>query len=310
MLGAACGPAQAETRPLSNRYEALREQDLRVAKVTYRLSVANRRLCRGALAPQLGFVLHSIGQYGSGDRAEAARAFGLGDHFGVMAVVAGSPAAKAGLTADDQLVSVNGRELGGASVALTGAPARALVDRAQGILVEELSKGEISLRILRAGNPRDLRFAAEIGCRSDVELIPDGDVNAWADGGHIVIAAGLLRRCATDEDLALVIAHELAHNILHHGRRLALAGATRGPRPGLTGSELADMQQMEMDADRLAIGLVSGAAYDLSGAEAFLAGLLRDNAGPQAAATHPLPERRLGLLRAGIAAAGITDGGR
>ncbi|MDB5693386.1 MAG: hypothetical protein JWO81_2449, partial [Alphaproteobacteria bacterium] len=135
-----------------------------MAGVAYRLSLANRRLCRGALAPQLGFVLHGIEQYGAADRQEAARSFGLGSYVGVMAVVAGSPAQRSGLTADDQLVSVNGRALSGAKAASNADPTRAPVERAQHILAEELGKGAVSLRVSGAGGLRDVRFTAESGC--------------------------------------------------------------------------------------------------------------------------------------------------
>jgi hypothetical protein len=57
--------------------------------------------------PQLGFTLHGIEQYEEADRDEVAASFALGRYVGVMAVVPFSPADKAGLTADDQLVSVN-----------------------------------------------------------------------------------------------------------------------------------------------------------------------------------------------------------
>lgn len=63
MLGCACsGAAAAAGGALPDRWENLRAQDLRVAQVGYRLSVANISLCRDTLAPQAGFVLHGIEQ--------------------------------------------------------------------------------------------------------------------------------------------------------------------------------------------------------------------------------------------------------
>jgi hypothetical protein len=306
LLGAAWeAPASAATGPPPGRWEKLRAHELRIAGVTYQLSLANRGLCRGALAPQLGFVLHGIEQYGAADRPEAARRFGLASYVGVMAVVAGSPAQRSGLATDDQLVSVNGRALS-ATMASSAAPTRAPVERAQHILSEEMGKGAVSLRVAGASGLRDIRFAAEAGCASSVELATGDEVNAWADGQRVVVSEGIVAQCGTDGDLALVIAHELAHNLLHHSRRLAAGGSVRRLR--LTGSGSAEMRETEEEADRLGVRLARAAAYDLSDAVAFLGALLRADGAAGAAATHPAPARRLALLRAAIAAAGVGPG--
>jgi hypothetical protein len=301
LLGTAWAiPVMAAAGPSPTRWERLREHDLRVAGVAYRIAVANKQLCRAALAPQLGFVLHGIEQYAPADRAEAGRRFGLGPNPGVMGAVAGSPAQKAGLAPGDQLLSVNGRALGDAAAAASREPTRAYVERAQRILVEEMAKGAVTLRVSRAGNDYDLRFAAETGCRTNVELAAGETVNAWADGVRIVVSDGILERCATDADLALVIGHELAHNLLHHDR--TAAGAAARPMSLLSSQGSAKMREDEEDADRLGVRLAAGAAYDLDGVEAFLGGLLQSGDAVPRAASHPEPGRRLALLRAEIAA--------
>lgn len=276
-----CSAAPAQV----DRFALLRGQDLRVASVAYKLAVTNKRLCRAKLSAQPGFILHSIQQYQSSDRADAARSFGLGAHVGVMAVVAGSPAAAAGLAANDQLLSVNGRSLSVRSIASDGSASRVLVDHAQQILAEEMGRGAVTLRVARGSTSVDLELSAELGCPSNVELALGDEVNAWADGERVVVSAGILGRCASDDDLALVIGHELAHNYLHH----------RGERAG------AAMREGEEDADRLAVSMVIAAAYDVSKADSFLEGLL-DTSGATAA-THPAPARRLKLLRAAISKA-------
>jgi hypothetical protein len=288
--------AQETAAPAPVRWEMLRAGDLRVATVAYRLAVANRDLCRGAPAPQLGFVLHGVEQYRPADRREAARRFGLGAHPGVMAVVTGGSAQRAGLMPGDQLLSVNGRSL--TAAAADAAPTRAFVEQAQAVLLEETAKGVAELRIMRGGVARDLVFTADMGCSASVELVPGEAVNAWADGSRIVVSEGLLARCATDDDLALVIGHELAHNLLHHGRHSAPTLLSLLPQSGA-----AAIRRDEEEADALAVRLAAAAAFNLKGAEAFLAGLLpKDEAALPA--THPERERRLRLLRAAIAAAG------
>lgn len=295
-------PLSAAAAP-PGRWEKLRAQDLRVAGVAYRLSLANRRLCPRALASQPGFVLHSIEQYDAADRQEAAHSFGLGSNVGVMAVVAGSPAQRSGLAADDQLVSVNGRVLSGARVATNAGPTRARVEFAQRILADAMAKGEVILLVSRAGGLHEVRFTADTGCASVVELVTAAEVNAWADGQRVLVSDSLVAHCASDGDLALVIGHELAHNFLHHSQRLAVgARASRGLR--LTGTGSAEMREAEEAADRLGVRLASAAAYDLSDSLSFVTALLDADGAGRAAGTHPAPARRLALLRAEIAAAG------
>lgn len=274
--------------------------------MAYRLSVANQRLCSRILAPQLGFVLHGIEQYDPSDREDAARSFGLDRGVGVMAVVAGSPAETAGLNAGDGLVSVNGRMIGGE--AQGSLPTRASVERVERVLKEAMRGGPVTLRVSARGGVRTVRFEAENGCPSNVELVPGNAVNAWADGARVILSDGLLARCETDGDLALVIGHEMAHNLLRHRRRLAAEGIS--PNSLLPASEGAsrEMRDTEEEADRLAVSLATTAAYDLAGAELFLRGLL-DREAP-AAATHPAADRRLALLRAAIVGAGRGRGSK
>jgi Zn-dependent protease with chaperone function len=244
--------------------------------------------------------LHSIDQYGSADRLEAARRFALSSHVSVMAVVSSRPAQRSGLQAQDQLVSVNGRAL---SVAKASARStNKAVAFAQNILAEEMAKGEVKLRISRGGELYDLQFTADIGCASDVELLAGGGANAWADGTRVVVGDGLIAHCRTDSDLALVIAHELAHNLLRHSERLSAAGSGRRGLQ-MTGTPSAERQETEEKADRLGVRMATAAAYDLSGALSFVTALMRTDDEGNMGGTHPSSARRLALLSAEIATA-------
>ena len=299
---AAPAPAAAAGQISSVRFETLRAQDLRVASVAYRLSLANSAICADTLTTQHGLILHSLEQYGSADRERAVRRFGLGANVNVMAVVEGSPAAKAGLTADDRLLSVNGEALVAGPAAWEPGPSRASVQHALLMIARAMEKGEIVLRVAGSRGERDVRFQADRGCPADVELLPGNDVNAWADGERVVVSAGIVRRCRGDDDLALVIAHELAHNLLHHGRRSASL-PHRQDKPFLPSNVGARATYaIEEDADRLAVKLAGAAGYDLSGAESFLTDLTRSGPPAPESRTHPALERRLALLRTEIAA--------
>jgi hypothetical protein len=294
------GAVAAANSPPPSQWEALRSDDLRVATVAYRLSLANAALCRGDAVPQIGFVLQSIEQYSPEDRGAVARSFGLGTLVGVIAVVPGSPAAHAGLAAGDQLVSVNGRDLRPFQAG-TGAPTNAGVTATRQILVTEMTKGAVTIRVNGPRGDRDIQFTAAAGCPANIELIPGAAVNAWADGHTVVVSAGLLSRCDHDDDLALVIAHELSHNLLHHAERLARADAAKSGLLRTAGPGSAEMRETEEEADRLGAHLAIAAGYDLRGAEPFLRGLLASVGPDRPATTHPATARRLELLTADIA---------
>ncbi len=267
--------------------------------MAYRLSRANAPFCRATTAPQLGFVLHALDQYDPAERSEAAQVFGLGAGVGVMAIVPNSPAAVAGLRAGDRLVSVNTLLLGQAAPAAL--PTDASVREARQILLSEMEKGAVVVRVVGPAGTRDVSFAAEAGCPATVELSPGTSVNAWADGDVVVIGGGLLARCATDEDLALVIAHELSHNLLHHSARLARAGVVKNGLLRADGPGSAEMRATEEEADALAVRLVAAAGFGLDHAAAFMGGLLTAADVDRPDFTHPAPARRLALLSAAIA---------
>lgn len=272
----------------------------------YRLTIANRRFCRGALAPRPGFALHSLAQYNSDDRPGAARAFGLGTHVGVMAVVADSPAARAGMRADDQLIAVNGRQL--TTVNLRAPlPTDVSVETTQRMLTAAMQKGEVALLVTGSRGGHVVRFTAEQGCRSTAEFDPGTAVNASADGKRVMVSAGLLARCTDDGDIALVIAHELAHNLLHHAAKLARAGIVSGFLPG-RGAADAAIEATEEEADALGVHLAMAAGYDLGHSAAFMNGLQQRPGFDRLPSTHPAPLRRLALLASAIADASSRPG--
>lgn len=295
-------PARAADRTPSPRFERLRAQESRLAGVAYRLAVSSGGACRESATPQSGIVLHDIAHYGPADREAAAYSYGLDGDASILAVVAGSPADRAGLEADDRLVSINGRAPRVADA--TSETARILAERS---LETELRKGPVTLRVARRGVEREVRFAAEFGCPSNVALVPGNDVNAFADGARVTVTDAILAQCDSDADLALIVAHELAHNLLHHRQRLA--GVSGNGMLPVSAAGSARIRATEEEADRFAVGMMRAAGYDLGEAPAFLQRLLEANGlAVRAAASHPAMARRLALLRAAIAGGGYSAG--
>jgi hypothetical protein len=278
-------PAIAHASDNDEAFAALRATDARVATVGYTLASRNTALCATGLAPLSGLSLHALAQYGAADRADVTRLFGMTRWPGVMAVVPGSAAERAGVRQDDQIVAVG-------NVALDETPAarsssRDLVERANRALTDALAKGPAALTVLRQGTRMELTLAPVSGCASDIELLSSDAVNAWADGRHIMIGGGLLDLCESDDDLALVIAHEMAHNIFDARARTDRATATRG-------------RAAETAADALAVKMMIAAGYDPDLAIRALGKLMRHRG---VSFSHPGPTRRIAALQAAVVAA-------
>jgi len=290
---AAAAPEKEEAATAA-MLEALRAQDLRVATVAFRLVTAGLPLC-GGRGPQAGIVLHDAAQYGADLRAAAIRHFGFGEGPSISAVVPGGPAAAAGLLADDALIAIDGVKLGRAD----GPGRRATYDgvaQAEAALDAALGRGNIMLTLRRGERVFDADLKPVSACRSDVQLIPSARMNAAADGRYVQVTSAIVDYVASDDELAVVIGHELAHNILGHRAKLDAAGVGTGLFSKF-GKNAARIRVTEIEADRLGLQLMARAGYDLAAAPAFWRRFGKEHGpGIFADATHPGWRKREALL--------------
>ena len=154
----------------------------------------------------------------------------------------------------------------------------------------------------------------------EVRVIDDPKtVNAFCmAGGKMAIYSGLLEQLkATDDEIAQVMGHEIAHALANHTQeRMSIAmtsqiglevaaialGGRQGAALGLTGAELAavyaiqlpNSRESESEADKIGIELAARAGYDPKAAVTLWEKM--EKAGgkgpPQFLSTHPSPENR------------------
>lgn len=152
-------------------------------------------------------------------------------------------------------------------------------------------------------------------------VLDEESVNAFSlPGGYIYVHRGLIEKVKNDDELAGVIAHEVAHVTARHsvkryesslGLQLAQLAtivarqgqAARGVSVAMQAARLAYARQDELEADRLAVKYLKAAGYDASAMLRFLETLQaihtersvympRGVIRPQYALTHPfVPER-------------------
>jgi hypothetical protein len=282
--------------------QALSTADLRVATITFRLAAANIELCKDQ-APLSGLSLHDASQYDVDYRPAAVRLFGLGKWPGVMAIVPGGPADRAGLRSGDALLAINGVAIPAAPDDQEGGSAPASYDRMARILEQfdaALAGGPVTLTVARAGAELKLRLAPVTGCASRSQLLPDDKRDAGADGRMISITTAMVDFARNDDELAVVISHEMAHNAMRHRQLLDAQGVSRGLLSHF-GANARKIRATEQEADRLGLYMMARAGFDIMAAPAFWRRFGKaTDFGPLSDATHPRGREReqamLGLI--------------
>lgn len=153
-----------------------------------------------------------------------------------------------------------------------------------------------------------------------VNIIRADEVNAWCmPGGKIVVYTGILDKLKpSDDEIAAVIGHEIAHALREHAReqasgrtlaQLGLLGASLVGAGQNTVSAAGQLYQLgvalpysrthETEADRIGVELAARAGYDPRAAVSVWdkMGQLGGSRPPQFLSTHPSPESRMRDLR-------------
>lgn len=239
-------------------WAALEEQDLRLARLADRLLTANAALCNNRM-PVTGIVLHSSDQYRDGAASDR---FANGP-VAVMTLRPDSPALRAGLRRDDAILSINGNRISDIAPPATGN----LREAAFNLLADQAPDSELQVRIARGDGEVDLVIEPEAGCRSLVEIRVGEGPRARSDGRVIQISYDFARQL-DDDQLAVALAHELAHSVLEHRRRKEEAGIDVGLFGEIGRNQRAN-RQAEVEADRLSVHLLANAGFDPALAPSF-----------------------------------------
>jgi len=156
----------------------------------------------------------------------------------------------------------------------------------------------------------------------EVHVISTKELNAWCmPGGKMAVYTGLLEKLSlSDDELAAVMGHEIAHALREHGRErisqqmatgLVVGVASAALGLGQTGGQLADMVAQvtftlpnsrlhEQEADRIGVELAARAGYDPRGAVHVWQKMAKAAEGEplEILSTHPSPQSRIKDLEA------------
>ena len=174
-------------------------------------------------------------------------------------------------------------------------------------------KPKITLKLLRQGEQFAVALDAPPVCASDFQIDPSSQLDAGAQGSMVSITSAFADYAADDAELAAIVAHELAHNILQHRARLDAAKVSRGIGRSFGKSRKAILAT-EIEADRLSIWLLANAGYEPSVALTFWQRYRREH-GVQLLSdgTHLSWSKRIAIMQAEldlITATPVKDGKR
>lgn len=165
-------------------------------------------------------------------------------------------------------------------------------------------------------------------------VVKDDEVNAFSlPGGYVFVNDGLIKKTSSDDELAGVIAHEVAHVAARHAVKryesslglqiLQLATlaarqgeALRGMSVAMQAAQLAYAREDELEADRLGVKYMNAAGFDPRAVLTFLQKLQtldqekirylpRGVVRPQYAMTHPYVPDRLRAVKEALF--GVAD---
>lgn len=246
----------------------------RIQDVSFPLLEAAVPFCAAKVTRSIGLDVVTVYDYAASFQSSAREVLSAGMAVSIVSVASYGPAAEAGMQSKDIITAVNDNPL------VTGPNATAIFDN---LLREEMASGEpIKISVRRGEQTLELQVTPLMVCDYPVALVLSDELNAYADGHNVYITRRMLRFTDSDKELALVIAHELAHNIMGHidkRQQNSLIGTiidlavnsqgfnTQGYFSDLTGN--AYSHAFEAEADYVGMYILARTGMDLDGASYF-----------------------------------------
>lgn len=293
--------------------ESYVNKQTRLYRVAHRILTKGVVLCGENRTHAVGAQVISLELFPDEWKEAARSKLGATDLVQISSVVPDSPAFNAGLREGDILISINDWQ-----VPVGDGATKKLTEQTEEILK---SGNPFSVGVRRNGQNVDVTVRPIPACDYQIALENKDEKNAFADGKRIVFYTGLMDFFSSDDEVALVLSHELAHNSMGHvtskqtnaiiggvlGAILDIAAAAGGvntqggfTRLGAEAGAGAYSVGFEQEADYIGLYFMALADYDIKDAAQFWRRMAIQN--PQAIqlrTSHPTtPERFVGIEKA------------
>ncbi|RGP41952.1 hypothetical protein BPTFM16_02261 [Altererythrobacter insulae] len=240
-----------EERSAQSAFHQRLALDQRLQDIGWKLVSGNAAFCDNA-GPAVGLQLHDMASYGKPDAVR--ELLGLSSDIAVLTAAEGSPAAEAGLTANQELVAIAGSD-----------PRKWIsksrrdwerTKRMHDWIDQKLSEeGAVSITL---ADRHSVVLEPRLACSTRFELGGDNK-RAMAEGTRVIFGSRFPGFGYVEDEFAAAIAHELAHNVLQHRAWLDANGRKRS-----------NVRLVEREADRLMPWLLANAGYDPAAAARFM----------------------------------------
>lgn len=273
----------------------------RLNRVSWNLLAQNAELCGDKVVKAVGLTFLELDDYPEEKREIMKEVLGVSWRPTVFQAPPGSPAQLAGIRRGDIAIQIANTKVENKK-------------QARETLKEALKKGgDVPVEVERDGQRMPLVLRPMALCNYPVLLDNSLDLNAYADGGRIIVLKGMMRFVRSDDELAAIVGHELAHNTQLHirdknvnsmlGQFLVDLPLTvlLGVNPGVgqqVGRHLYS-QEYEFEADYVGLYFTARAGYDIHNVPGIWRRMSLDNPGAiTMGTTHPSNSKRFVALEA------------
>lgn len=247
-------------------------EEMRVMNVTYPLLRAGAEMCSDNLTYDYGFMLYdpeAFGANGGGSFWFPDAGYTVNEGIRVLFAADDFPARNAGITSESLITQIGDTSLSGMST----------TEIKETLSYYREQQKPLTLTYRNEEQLRTATLEPVAMCDYPAIIKRSSELNAYADGTNIYVTASMLKFVKNDDELAMVMGHEISHNILTHSNKrmgnMAIGLLADALLVGTTGVNshgffakmggISYSKNFESEADYLGIYLMARAGYATQG---------------------------------------------
>lgn len=250
-----------------------------VARISWELRQVAQNLCPTE-SSTIGIGVDTLTNYAPQYRDEMQAATNLDSSAMILFVAPDGPAALADVRPGDKIVEIDGLK---PSQIMIDKETRGSAESVQRYIAKQDTSHVFHLVIVRNDRQFTKDLPAATACSTQFFLKLDKSIDAHSDGHDVAVSTGLLNFTQSDDEVALVLAHELAHALFRDIEATGLKGR----------------RIMESRADIVGAAIAQCAGYSISsGLEYWTRFQKSDILGFLRSPSHASPKKRIAYIQA------------